>query len=53
MKTSFNIFLVKVEICIVLKNNIYDNIFWPLYCALTHLMCIIFISIYVRLILDV
>ncbi len=29
MKTSFNIDLVKIESCTILKNNNYDKIFWP------------------------
>jgi hypothetical protein len=29
MKTFFNIGLVEVESCIVSKNDIGDNIFWP------------------------
>jgi hypothetical protein len=36
MKTSFNIGLVKVENCTISKNNIYDYIFWPLWCVFTH-----------------
>jgi hypothetical protein len=35
MKISFNIGLVKVESCIVLKSSICDYIFWSPFCAFT------------------
>jgi hypothetical protein len=34
-----NIGLVEVQTCTILKDNICDNIFWPLQCAFTPTLC--------------